>query len=185
MRNVSGSGELLANQSQPNQPCPHGEFRVLRAAGVSGWRFAAPFASSGKGQGKAECSFSIARHASPFFFTVVRLGRIGTSRNSIVTFGKGRMEVQHMVSAVVVVLISAVILHRCAVYQMSANCAIVGEAFSGSACSDELGIDRSAISVASCLGIDFQGICNQADSWLAIRLARFRRVCGVCPFAPM
>ena len=87
-----------------------------------------------------------------------------------------------MVSAVVVVLISAVI---CTVRRMPDVCELchVGWLFPVQL-FDELGIDRSAISVHSAL-VGFQGICNQ--SFMARHKVgeRFRRVCGVCPFAPM
>ena len=67
--------------------------------------------------------------------------------------------VQHMVSAVVVVLISAVI---CTVRRIPDVCELchVGGLFLVQL-FDELGIDRSAISVHSAL-VDFQGICNQS-----------------------
>ena len=63
-----------------------------------------------------------------------------------------------MVSAVVVVLISAVI---CIVRRIPDVCELchVGGLFSVQL-FDELGIDRSAISVHSAF-VDFQGICNQ------------------------
>ena len=64
-----------------------------------------------------------------------------------------------MVSAVVVVLISAVI---CTVRRIPDVCELchVGWLFLVQL-FDELGIDRSAISVHSAL-VDFQGICNQS-----------------------
>ena len=64
-----------------------------------------------------------------------------------------------MVSAVVVVLISAVI---CTVRRIPDVCELchVGGLFLVQL-FDELGIDRSAISVHSAL-VDFQGICNQS-----------------------
>ena len=73
-------------------------------------------------------------------------------------FCKSCMEVQHMVSAVVVVLISAVICTVCRIPDVCELCH-VGGLFSVQL-FDELGIDRSAISVHSAL-VDFQGICNQ------------------------
>ena len=64
-----------------------------------------------------------------------------------------------MVSAVVVVLISAVICTVCRIPDVCELCH-VGWLFPVQL-FDELGIDRSAISVHSAL-VDFQGICNQS-----------------------
>ena len=73
-------------------------------------------------------------------------------------FCKSCVIVQHMVSAVVVVLISAII---CTVRRIPDVCKLchIGGLFPVQL-FDELGIDRSAISVHSAL-VDFQGICNQ------------------------
>ena len=73
-------------------------------------------------------------------------------------FCKSCVIVQHMVSAVIVVLISAVI---CTVRRIPDVCELchVGGLFPVQL-FDELGIDRSAISVHSAL-VDFQSICNQ------------------------
>ena len=74
-------------------------------------------------------------------------------------FCKSCVIVQHMVSAVVVVLISAII---CTVRRIPDVCKLchIGGLFPVQL-FDELGIDRSAISVHSAL-VDFQGICNQS-----------------------
>ena len=62
---VSGGGEFLANQSQPNQPCSHGEFRVFRLL----W-FRAGGSQSlchfGKGKAKLYVAFQLSGMKSVF-----------------------------------------------------------------------------------------------------------------------
>lgn len=62
---VSGGDELLADQSQPNQPCSHGEFRVFRLL----W-FRAGGSQSlchfGKGKAKLYVAFQLSGMKSVF-----------------------------------------------------------------------------------------------------------------------
>ena len=151
----SGGGELLADQPQPDQPCSHCEFRIFRLLWFRTCCFQF-FRHFGKGKAKLNVTFQLSCVKSVFLFSC-RLVKLEKSEFDC-SLCKGGMEVQHMVSAVVVVLVSAVI---CTVRRIPDVCKLchVGGLFSVQL-FDELGIDRSAISVHSAL-VDFQGVRNQ------------------------
>ena len=91
------------------------------------------------------------------FLSVCRFVKVKASEFNC-AFGKGCVKVQHMVSAVIVVLISSVIRTVCSVPD-------VGKLSHGSRffliqLFNELWVYRSAVSVHSAT-VDFQGICDQ------------------------
>ena len=139
-----------ADQSQPNQPCSHGEFRIFRLLWL--WTCCFQFLCHfGKGKAKLNVAFQLPSMESIFLFSC-RLVKLEKSEFDC-SLCKSCVIVQHMVSAVVVVLISAII---CTVRRIPDVCKLchVGGLFLVQL-FDELGIDRSAISVHSAL-VDFQ-----------------------------
>ena len=87
---VSGSGEFIANQSQPNQPCSHGEFRILVLLGFWACR-SQLLCKFRKSQAKLNVTFQLPG-VQAVLFTVFRSVELEQSELNR-TFGKGRMVV--------------------------------------------------------------------------------------------
>ena len=155
-KKTSRCGELFANQSQSNQPCSHCKFWIFRLLWF--WTCCFQFLCHfGKCKAKLNVAFQLSCVKSVFLFCC-RLVKLEKSKFDC-AFCKGCVEVQHMVSAVIVMLISAVIRTVCCVPDVCKLCHCGWFLFVQ--LFNESWVYRSAISVHSAL-VDFQSICNQS-----------------------
>ena len=118
-KKTSRCGELFANQSQSNQPCSHCKFWIFRLLWF--WTCCFQFLCHfGKCKAKLNVAFQLSCVKSVFLFCC-RLVKLEKSKFDC-AFCKGCVEVQHMVSAVIVMLISAVIRTVCCVPDVCKLC---------------------------------------------------------------
>ena len=118
-KKTSRCGELFANQSQSNQPCSHCEFRILRLLWLWTCRFQF-LCHFGKGKAKLNVAFQLSCVKSVFLFCCWSV-KLEKSKFDC-AFCKGCVIIQHMVSAVVVMLISAIIRTVCCVPDICKLC---------------------------------------------------------------
>ena len=99
-------GKFCSHKSQSHQPCSHGKFRIFRLLWL--WACCSQFLCHfGKCKAKLNVAFQLSGMKS-VFLAVCRLVKLEKSEFDC-SLCKGCVLVQHMVSAVVVMLISAVV----------------------------------------------------------------------------